>query len=77
MQELLEASLIWIHTADGHVVGAGFLVGERHLLTCAHVVDTCLNWPALLSIHHQESSRSTSPAYAPYCQGGPLDFAGE
>ena len=38
MQESLEASFVRIHTADGHVVGAGFLVGERHLLTCAHVV---------------------------------------
>jgi hypothetical protein len=38
MQESLEASLIRIHTPDGHVVGAGFLVGERHILTCAHVV---------------------------------------
>jgi len=38
MQESLEASLVRIHTVEGHVVGAGFLVGERHLLTCAHVV---------------------------------------
>ena len=38
MQESLEASLVRIHTADGRVVGAGFLVGERHILTCAHVV---------------------------------------
>jgi hypothetical protein len=29
---------IRIHTADSRVVGAGFLVGERHILTCAHVV---------------------------------------
>ncbi len=38
MQESLEASLVRIHTPDGGVVGAGFLVGERHILTCAHVV---------------------------------------
>ena len=38
MQESLEASLVRIRTADGGVVGAGFLVGERHILTCAHVV---------------------------------------
>jgi V8-like Glu-specific endopeptidase len=43
MQESLEASLVRIHTADGHVVGAGFLVGERHLLTCAHVVSQALD----------------------------------
>ncbi len=41
MQESLEASLVRIHTADGRVVGAGFLVGERHILTCAHVVACC------------------------------------
>jgi hypothetical protein len=38
MQESLEASLVRIHTPDGLVVGAGFVVGERHILTCAHVV---------------------------------------
>jgi hypothetical protein len=38
MQESLEASLARIHMADGRVVGAGFLVGERHILTCEHVV---------------------------------------
>jgi TIR domain/Trypsin-like peptidase domain len=38
MQESIEASLVRIHTPDGHVVGAGFLVGERYILTCAHVV---------------------------------------
>jgi len=42
MRESLEASLVRIHTADGHVVGAGFLVGERHILTCAQVVDSAL-----------------------------------
>ncbi len=43
MQESLEASLVRIHTADGRVVGAGFLVGERHILTCAHVVSKALD----------------------------------
>ena len=38
MQESLEASLVRIHTVEGRVVGAGFLVDERHILTCAHVV---------------------------------------
>ena len=42
MQESLEASLIRIRTATGRVVGAGFLVGERHILTCAHVVSQAL-----------------------------------
>ncbi len=45
MQESLEASLVRIRTTDGHVVGAGFLVGERHILTCAHVVSQALGLP--------------------------------
>ena len=42
MQESLEASLVRIRTADSRVVGAGFLVGEHHILTCAHVVSQAL-----------------------------------
>src|SRR3989441_2528956 len=38
MQESVDLSLVRFRTADGYVVGAGFLVGERHILTCAHVV---------------------------------------
>jgi len=45
MQESLEASLVRIRTTDGRVVGAGFLVGEHHLLTCAHVVSQALGLP--------------------------------
>jgi energy-coupling factor transporter ATP-binding protein EcfA2 len=45
MQESLEASLVRIRTADGRVVGAGFLVGEHHILTCAHVVSQALGLP--------------------------------
>ena len=41
MQES-KASLVRIHTADGRMDGAGFLVGERHILTCAHVVARAL-----------------------------------
>jgi hypothetical protein len=43
MQESIESSLVRIHSADGHVVGAGFLVGERHILTCAHVISQALD----------------------------------
>jgi S1-C subfamily serine protease len=42
MQESPDASLVRISTVDGHVVGAGFLVEERHILTCAHVVSQVL-----------------------------------
>ncbi len=43
MQESLDASLVRIRTTDGRVVGAGFLVGERQVLTCAHVVSQALS----------------------------------
>src|SRR6266849_3125566 len=42
MQESLDASLVRIRTPDGRVVGAGFLVGERQVLTCAHVISQAL-----------------------------------
>src|SRR5713101_2627047 len=42
MQESSEASLVRIRAANGHVVGAGFLVGERQIFTCAHVVNQAL-----------------------------------
>jgi len=45
MQESPDASLVRIRTVDGRVVGAGFLVGERQILTCAHVVSQALGLP--------------------------------
>ncbi len=45
MLESLEASLVRIRTPDGRVVGAGFLVGERQVLTCAHVISQALGLP--------------------------------
>ncbi len=38
MTHQLSAALARIHTAEGRIVGAGFLVGARRVLTCAHVV---------------------------------------
>ncbi len=38
MSNSLESSIVRICSANGVVVGAGFLVAERHALTCAHVV---------------------------------------
>ena len=38
MGNSLESSIVRICSANGVVVGAGFLVGERQVLTCAHVV---------------------------------------
>ncbi len=42
MQESLDASLVHIRTPEGRVGGAGFLVGEQQILTCAHVVSQAL-----------------------------------
>ena len=45
MRESLDASLVRIRTTGGRVVGAGFLVGKRHILTCVHVVSQALGLP--------------------------------
>ena len=41
----LNSAIARIRTADDVVVGAGFLVGQRQVLTCAHVIDTALDRP--------------------------------
>src|SRR5437899_7692548 len=41
----LEASIVRIFDAAGAVAGAGFLVSDRHVLTCAHVVARALGLP--------------------------------
>src|ERR671915_13812 len=38
----LKPCIVRIWRSTGEVVGAGFLVGERHVLTCAHVVAEAL-----------------------------------
>jgi len=45
MAEQLKTSIVRIRTADGLVVGAGFLVTDRHILTCAHVISQSLGLP--------------------------------
>ncbi len=42
MPESIDTSLVRIHTKAGGVAGAGFLVGTRHILTCAHVIAKAL-----------------------------------
>src|SRR5690349_2333192 len=39
MSEQLKRSIVRIRNANQEVVGTGFLVSNRHVLTCAHVVD--------------------------------------
>jgi WD40 repeat protein len=41
----LESAVIRIYTADGVIVGAGFLVSEFHVITCAHVIADALDLP--------------------------------
>jgi len=38
----LKPCIVRIQRSTGEVVGAGFLVGEKHILTCAHVVAEAL-----------------------------------
>jgi WD40 repeat protein len=45
MSEQLRSSVVRIHDRHGNVVGAGFLVTEREILTCAHVVTQALGIP--------------------------------
>jgi hypothetical protein len=48
MAESLKSAIVRIwtsHLEDGSVIGAGFLVGKRHILTCAHVVTQALGLP--------------------------------
>ncbi|MGH8910860.1 MAG: S1 family peptidase, partial [Egibacteraceae bacterium] len=41
----LDAAIVRVRDQAGRVVGAGFLVGDRELLTCAHVVGMALGHP--------------------------------
>jgi len=41
----LNSAIARIRTADDVVVGAGFLVSQRQVLTCTHVIDTALDRP--------------------------------
>jgi V8-like Glu-specific endopeptidase len=44
-RQTFKAALARIYNANNVVVGAGFLVTERYLLTCAHVVTSALGLP--------------------------------
>jgi len=45
MTTQLTSSIVRIRTVDGRAVGVGFLVAERQVLTCAHVVARVLDLP--------------------------------
>ncbi|BAY87689.1 peptidase S1 and S6 chymotrypsin/Hap (plasmid) [Calothrix parasitica NIES-267] len=38
----LESSIVRFYSQAGKVIGAGFLVSKKHILTCAHVVNSAL-----------------------------------
>ena len=42
MIESFESAIVRVYASDGTFVGAGFLVTDRHVLTCAHVVASAL-----------------------------------
>ncbi len=46
MAEGIKRAVTRVFTADGQVVGGGFLVTRKHLFTCAHVVAQALEIPA-------------------------------
>jgi len=39
----LEAAIVRVFTSNGDVVGTGFFVGEKTILTCAHVIAAALD----------------------------------
>src|SRR5579884_834433 len=41
----IDTSIVRIRTPDRTVVGAGFLVDQQHIFTCAHVVTQALGLP--------------------------------
>ncbi|AFZ27872.1 Trypsin [Cylindrospermum stagnale PCC 7417] len=45
MNAQLDSAIVRISKANGQVVGAGFLVSEKYLITCAHVVNAALSQP--------------------------------
>lgn len=55
-----------IRSADGRIVGAGFLVGERHILTCAHVISQALGLPDHLLDLPQGAVSLDYPLVAPH-----------
>lgn len=76
--------LIRLRSTNGPVVGAGFLIDQHHILTCAHVVNASLNRPPLSSQRPGTEDiinldfrvpRGWFPAQAVLAEGGwhPLD----
>jgi len=59
MTTSLNSAIIRIRTPDGRVVGTGFLVTGRHILTCAHVVTGALGMPGDAQVEKPGFSEKT------------------
>jgi hypothetical protein len=61
----LKPCIVRIRRTNGVVVGAGFLVGEKHILTCAHVVAEALGVAQDQVDQPEESVQLDFPLLAP------------
>lgn len=59
------SSLVRIRRVDGAVIGSGFLVGERQILTCAHVITLALRMADDAVVLPQSSVSLDFPLIAP------------
>ena len=65
MTTQLESSIVRIRAANDRTIGAGFLVGEKQVLTCAHVVAEALGLPDDTLETPQAEVRLDFPLVAP------------
>jgi Trypsin-like peptidase domain/Effector-associated domain 9 len=63
--QAFKGSIARIYHASGAVVGAGFLVSDGHLLTCAHVVAAALSIPGNTQEKPTDSIELDFPLIAP------------
>ena len=63
--EPLESSIVRFYYANGNVAGAGLLVAERYVLTCAHVVAAALNVPENIQSRPEQLVQIDFPLLAP------------
>jgi hypothetical protein len=65
MTKQLITSTVRIFATNGAVIGAGFLVSNRHILTCAHVVAQALDLPTDTKIAPATPIHMDFPLIAP------------
>ncbi len=61
----LEAAIVRVLNPRGRIVGAGFLVGDREVVSCAHVVDRALGPPSDSDQGQDQEVRLDFPMVAP------------